>query len=557
MRANDDVAAVLTRLMVLTQLEDGSAQSFRTRAYERAANGVRMHPEDVSALSLSELKAIDGVGDSTAKKIREYIDTGHLAAHDELSAKYPDEFVAMLQVPGVGPRTAVLLRDRLGVESVDQLKAAVAAEQLRELPGLGAKTEEKIGRAIDKLGLAGKNRRVPIAKALRIAEDLVERLSMIDGVSNVRYCGSLRRFRDTAADIDILVVGSEVESAVQETVSAARATIQVDVRVVEPTQYGSASLYFTGSKAHNIALRQRAIARGWLLNEYGLMEDEEVIASETEEDIYLALELDFIPPELREDNGEIEAAAEEALPDLVSVDDLRGDLHVHSTWSGDGRSSLEDMLAAAAAHGLEYVAMTEHGEDLSINGLSREKVIEERGRIEALRAQYPALTILHGAELNIDPHGGVDYDAEFLADFDWCVASVHSHFDLPAEQQTERILTAMANPAVSVIGHLTGRRIGRRPGIELDFDAILDAAAATGTALEINSHIDRLDVPADLLIRARDRRDVFYTISTDSHDITEFIKSRWGVQNARRGWVERSQVVNTWATADFLSWVAS
>jgi DNA polymerase (family 10) len=443
------------------------------------------------------------------------------------------------------------------VESVDQLKAAVAAEQLRELPGLGAKTEEKIGRAIDKLGLAGKNRRVPIAKALRIAEDLVERLSTIDGVSDVRYCGSLRRFRDTAADIDILVVGSEVESAVQETVSAARATIQVDVRVVEPRQYGSASLYFTGSKAHNIALRQRAIARGWLLNEYGLMEDEEVIASETEEDIYLALELDFIQPELREDNGEIEAAAEGALPDLVSVDDLRGDLHVHSTWSGDGRSSLEDMLAAAAAHGLEYVAMTEHGEDLSINGLSREKVIEERGRIEALRAQYPALTILHGAELNIDPHGGVDYDAEFLVDFDWCVASVHSHFDLPAEQQTERILTAMANPAVSVIGHLTGRRIGRRPGIELDFDAILDAAAATGTALEINSHIDRLDVPADLLIRARNRRDVFYTISTDSHDITEFIKSRWGVQNARRGWVERSQVVNTWATADFLSWVAS
>ena len=557
MRANDEVAAVLTRLMVLTQLEDGSAQSFRTRAYERAANGVRMHPEDVSALSVSELKAIDGIGDSTARKIREYIDTGHLAVHDELSAKYPDEFVAMLQVPGVGPRTAVMLRDRLGVKSVDQLKTAVAAEQLRELPGLGAKTEEKIGRAIDKLGLAGKDRRVPIAKALRIAEDLVDRLSTIDGVSDVRYCGSLRRFRDTAADIDILVVGSDVDPVVREVVSEARATIQVDVRVVEPEHYGSASLYFTGSKAHNIALRQRAIARGWLLNEYGLMDDEEVIASETEEDVYLALELDFIPPELREDNGEIEAAAEGALPDLVSVDDLRGDLHVHSTWSGDGRSSLEDMLSAAAAHGLEYVAMTEHGEDLSINGLSRERVIEERGRIEALRAQYPGLTILHGAELNIDPHGGVDYDAEFLADFDWCVASVHSHFDLPAEQQTERILTAMANPAVSVIGHLTGRRIGKRPGIELDFDAVLDAAANTGTALEINSHIDRLDVPADLLIRARNRRDVFYTISTDSHDVTEFIKSRWGVQNARRGWVERSQVVNTWATADFLSWVAS
>ena len=564
MRANDEVAALLTRLMVLTQLEDGSAQSFRTRAYERATNGVRMHPEDVSALSVSELKAIDGIGDSTARKIREYIDTGHLAVHDELSAKYPDEFVAMLQVPGVGPRTAVMLRDRLGVESVDQLKAAVAAKQLRELPGLGAKTEVKIGTAIDKLGLAGKNRRVPIATALRIAEGLVARVGTIDGVREVRYCGSLRRFRDTAADIDILVVGSDVETAddaasataeaVADAVADARATIQVDVRVVAPEQYGAALLYFTGSKAHNIALRQRAIARGWLLNEYGLMEDDEVVFSETEEDIYRALDLDFIPPELREDNGEIEAAAEGALPDLVSVEDLRGDLHVHSTWSGDGRSSLEDMLAAAAAHGLEYVAITEHGEDLSINGLSREKVLEERGRIDALRARYPGLTILHGAELNIDPQGGVDYDPEFLGGFDWCVASVHSHFDLPADQQTERILTAMANPAVSVIGHLTGRRIAKRPGIELDFDAVLDGAAATGTALEINSHIDRLDVPADLLIRARNRHDVFYTISTDSHDVTEFVKSRWGVHNARRGWVERSQVVNTWPTAQFLKW---
>ena len=556
MRANDEVAALLTRLMVLTQLEDGSAQSFRTRAYERAANGVRMHPEDVSELSLSELKAIDGIGDSTARKIREYIDTGHLAVYDELSAKYPDEFVAMLQVPGVGPRTAIMLRERLGVESVDQLKAAIAAEQLRELPGLGEKTEVKIGRAIDKLGLAGKNRRVPIARALRIAEGLVARVSTIDGVSDVRYCGSLRRFRDTAADIDILVVGSDVESAVEEAVSDARATIQVDVRVVAPEQYGSALLYFTGSKAHNIALRQRAIARGWLLNEYGLLADDAVVASETEEAIYGALGLDFIPPELREDNGEIEAAAEGALPDLVSVDDLRGDLHVHSTWSGDGRSGLEDMVAAAADHGLEYVAITEHGEDLSINGLSREKVLEERGRIEALRPRYPGLNILHGAELNIDPDGGVDYDAAFLEDFDWCVASVHSHFDLPADQQTERILTAMANPAVSVIGHLTGRRIGKRPGIELDFDAVLDGAATSGTALEINSHIDRLDVPADLLIRARNRHDVLYTISTDSHDVTEFVKSRWGVQNARRGWVERSQVVNTWPAAEFLSWAA-
>lgn len=570
MRANDQVAAALVKLTVLQQLEDGSAQSFRTRAYERAANGVRMFPEDVSTLSVKELTAIDGVGESTAKKIRELIDTGRIAVLDELSARYPPEFVAMLQVPGVGPRTAVMLRDRLGVENVDQLEEAVAAQQLRELPGMGARTEEKIGKAIEQLGLAGKDRRVPIATALRIAEGLVDRVHAIDGVGAVRYCGSLRRFRDTIGDIDLLVVADDPASVVEAFTEGAKATIkageagasirteelQVDLRIVAAEQFGSASLYFTGSKAHNIALRQLANARGWLLNEYGLMDGDTVIASETEEAVYRALGLAYIPPELREDTGEIELAAEDALPDLVRVEDLRGDLHVHSTWSGDGRSSLEEMIAAASKRGLEYVAITEHGEDLSINGLRREQVLEERGRIEELRAEFPELTILHGAELNIDPDGDVDYDAEFLAGFDWCDASVHSHFDLPVERQTMRILTAMANPAVDAIGHLTGRRIGKRPGIELDFDAILDGAAATGTALEINSHIDRLDVPADLLIRARDRDDVVYTISTDSHDVTEYAKARWGVQNARRGWVERSRVLNTLPAEQFLARLA-
>ncbi len=568
MRSNDRVAAALARLVLLTQLEDGSAQSFRTRAYERAADAIRVLPEDISTLDLSELRAIDGVGDSTAKKIREYIETGHMEALDKLSAKYPDEFVAMLQVPGVGPRTAIMLRQEAGIESIDQLRAAVAAEQLRELPGLGAKTEQKIGKAIDQLGLAGKDRRLPIGQALRIAEGLVERIGAVDGAIAVRYCGSLRRFRDSIADIDLLVVADDAAPVVDALIAESSETLgsgdggasvrtndlQVDLRVVAPEQFGSASLYFTGSKAHNIALRQRAIARGWMLNEYGLMEGDTVVASVTEEEIYRALDLEFIPPELREDLGEIEAAAEGMLPDLVEVGDLRGDLHVHSTWSGDGRSSLADMVAAAASRGLEYIAITEHGEDLSINGLSRDQVAKEREQLEMLRGRFPTLTILHGSELNIDPDGAVDYDAAFLAAFDWCVASVHSHFDLPADRQTERILTAMSNPAVNVIGHLTGRRLGRRPGIELDFDGVLDGAVDTGTALEINSHIDRLDVPAELLIRARHRNDVRYTISTDAHHTTEFANAKWGVQNARRGWVERAQVVNTWPLADFLEW---
>ncbi len=571
MRSNDQVAAALARLALLTQLEEGSPQSFRTRAYERAVDAVRLLPEDVSALGVPELRAIDGVGDSTARKIREFVDTGHIQVLDELSAKYPERFVAILQVPGVGPRTAITLRDELGIESVDQLRDAVTAQRLRELPGFGAKTEEKIGRAIDRLGLAGKDRRLPIGKALRVAEAIVDRLASVDGVTAVRYCGSLRRFRDTIADIDVLVVAEKsdpiveafvADLSVRETLGAGAGgasvttdDMQIDLRVVPLDQFGSASLYFTGSKAHNIALRQRAIDRGWLLNEYGLMDGDTVVASATEEEIYRALDLDFISPELREDVGEIEAAAEGSLPDLVRIEDIRGDLHVHSTWSGDGRSSLEDMIAAAAARGLEYIAITEHGEDLSINGLSQETVIEERVQIEEFRARYPDLLILHGAELNIGRDGDVDYDTEFLAEFDWCVASVHSHFDLPSARQTDRVIKAVANPAINVIGHLTGRRIGRRPGIEIDFDAVLDAVADTGTALEINSHIDRLDVPADLLMRARHRDDVVFTISTDAHHTTEFANIKWGVSNSRRGWIERSRVVNTLPRRDFLSWL--
>jgi DNA polymerase (family 10) len=280
-----------------------------------------------------------------------------------------------------------------------------------------------------------------------------------------------------------------------------------------------------------------------------------VISSRTERSIYDALGLRYIDPELREGVGEIEAAAAGDLPRLVSVEDIRGDLHVHSTWSGDGRSSLDDMVQAAAERGLEYMAITEHGEDLAINGLSRDEVRAEAEELRRLRDRYPDLTILHGAELNIGADGSLDYDDDFLMGFDWCVASVHSHFDLPAAAQTARVLRAIEHPAVNVIGHLTGRMIGRRPGIELDADAVFDAAADTGTALEINCHLDRLDVPADLLRRSRHRTDVTYLISTDSHHVNEYANLRWGVHHSRRGWVDKRRVANTWPKKRFLQWV--
>jgi len=342
-----------------------------------------------------------------------------------------------------------------------------------------------------------------------------------------------------------------------KTTALTAAGLQIDVRVVAPGEFGAALLYFTGSKAHNIELRQIAIDRGWTLNEYALADAEtgEAVAARTENSIYKALGLQFVPPEIREGVGEVSVAASRRLPKLVELDDVRGDLHVHSTWSGDGRSSLDDMVATAAARGLEYIAMTEHGEDLAINGLSREQVREQSHELARLREEFPAMAVLHGSELNIGVDGTVDYDDEFLAGFDWCVASVHSHFDLSQTQQTERVLRAVSNPAVNVIGHLTGRRIGLRPGIEVDIDAVFDACAETGTALEINSHLHRLDVPADMLRRARDRDDVIFVISTDSHHVSEYDNLRWGVHNARRGWVRRDNVANTWSRDRFLKWV--
>ena len=573
-RTNDEVVQLLRELVELTKLEEGSPQSFRVRAYERARDAVRSLSSDVGEMTVAELKAVDGIGESTARKIREYTDSGTIAKLDELRSQYPSELVELMKVPGVGPKTVMLLRDRLGVTSVQGLQGALEAHRLRDLPGMGERSEEKISRALARLGTYGKERRTPIADALPVGRQIIAAVEAFPEVRLAVYCGSLRRFRDTVADIDVLAAATEPGPVMDgfvglpfvrdilargDTKSSiiTASDLQVDLRVIPPESFGAATLYFTGSKAHNIALRQRAIDRGWILNEYELAESSAgtVIASRTEEAIYEALGLEFVPPELREDTGEVQAAAAGDLPDLVEVADVRGDLHVHSTWSGDGRSSLGEMIATAAQRGLEYVAITEHGEDLAINGLSRSRVLEERAAIDQLRRRHEPLTILHGAELNIGPDGTVDYDAAFLTGFQWCVASVHSHFDLDPVRQTERVITAMENPAVNAIGHLTGRRIGMRPGIELEIEAVFEAAVATGTALEINSHLDRLDVPSDLLVLARGIPDLVFVVSTDAHHTSEYDNIRWGVANARRGWVDAARVANTWPLARFLEWV--
>ncbi len=568
-----DVLAMLAEIAELEVLDEGSPNAFRVRAYQNAIAGIEAAGVDVTELSEDELVRIKGVGRSIAQKIREYVETGKVAKLEELRAKYPPEFVALTRVPGLGPKTALKLREALGVQNLDDLKAAIDAHAVRELPGFGATSEEKLAKAIERLGLVGKERRTPIADALPLAERLVQRLAAVEGVDRVQYCGSLRRFRDTIGDIDIVVAATD-PTPVMETVTdlpdtaevigtgetktsiVTREGMQVDVRVVEPVQYGAALLYFTGSKAHNIALRQRAIEQGRLLNEYGLFvaDTEEVVASETEEEIYMALGLDYIAPTLREDTGEVEAAAGHTLPELVQRRHIRGDLHFHTDRSGDGRASVEEMVAAAAEAGYRYVAITDHGENLAVNGASREEMLAHRDHIRRVQEQYPKLKLLWGCELNIGPDGSLDYDPDFRRELEWNVASVHSHFDLSQAEQTDRLLRAIADPAVDVIGHLTGRSIGRRPGIEIDVDAVLDALVEHDVALEVNGALQRLDAAPEVVRRAV-AKGVTLTVSTDAHHPSELVRMDYGVLNAQRGWAAKADVLNTKPTRSFLAWL--
>lgn len=566
-----DIIALLRELIELTTLDEGSPQSFRVRAYENAIHGLEGIGDEVASMSRSALVKLPGVGKSTAEKINEYFQTKRIAKLDKLRANYPPAYVALSRIPGLGPKGLAKLRKQLNIENVDDLRAAIATQRIRELSGFGKKTEEKLARAIERLGMTGKDKRTPIGEAMPVANRLVTALSALGGVKNVHYCGSLRRFRETIGDIDIVVasrdpapimeffatmpiVAEVIGRGDKKTSILTAAGMQIDLRVVAPEQFGAAILYFTGSKAHNIKLRQRALDRGMTLNEYALTNKDtgEVIASETEQQIYAALDMAWVPEPLREDTGEVELASEHALPERICPEHLRGDLHVHTSFSGDGRSSLEDIVARASERDYEYLAITDHGENLTINGVSRERLATQRALIDELQRTYPSMRLLQGCELNIAPDGSLDYDHDFRMSLDWCVAAVHSHFDLDRDQQTARIIRAMQDPSVNVIGHLSGRYIGRRPGIELDIDAVLKAAVDTGTAIEINSALKRLDASVDVLRRARELG-VTLIISTDAHHVDELTRMQWGSRQATRGWVDKSRVANTWSIDKFLS----
>ncbi|MGI9018798.1 MAG: DNA polymerase/3'-5' exonuclease PolX [Euzebya sp.] len=564
---------------IASLLKISGADQFRVRAYERAAEAIGAAPVDLGSIPRSELKGVKGIGDSTSRKVVEYLDTGTMTMLEELRQKVPAGVVELTRVPGLGPKTAVMLHTKLGVDSIETLNEAMDDGRVAGLPGLGAKTVTNLRESLRRMGSKDTGR-VPAADAIALAEEICARLRRRDDVEQVTYAGSLRRMRDTIGDVDILVSSGTDPVPIHQafrsmdlvdTVIAAGQKkssvitvrgIQADLRVVQPVGWGAALQYFTGSKAHNVRVRERAVRQGLLLNEYGIFHRDEEgaagerVASQTEESVYAAIGLAYIPPTMREDTGEVDAALDGTLPQVVQLTDLTGDLHGHSDWSGDGKATLEDMVTAAAGKGYAYWAVTDHAEDLSINGLSRQQVRDRRQAIRQLQDGYPDMAILDASELNIGTTGGLDYDQEFLLDFEWTVASVHSALEKNSAVQTGRILTAIMSPAVNAIGHLTGRKIGKRPGFDVDLAAVLEACRETGTALEVNASPRRLDLSGEMVRRAVEAG-VTLTISCDAHSIGDLDSMRYGVWTAQRGWATPAQVLNTYGLDQLRQFVSA
>ena len=559
--ANEEIARLLREYAELTQITGGDV--FRARNYEKAARSVRGWADDISQLDVKALRAIPGVGASIAAKIAEYRDTGSIRALEELRAKIPPGVLELTRVPGLGPKRALQLSHDLGVASVDDLAAAIKAGRLDGLAGFGARSGERIASGIE-VYRQGRER-VLLDVALHTATALVAALSAVPGCQRCAYAGSLRRMRETIGDVDILAaaqdaaplmaaltaqpeVASVIASGPTKTSVRTVRGLQVDLRVVPLDVWGAALQYFTGSTAHNVAVRQIAVRNKLRLSEYGLFDVEtgELIVSRTEEEVYARLGLAWVPPAMREDRGEIEAAAQGQIPSLVRENDLKGDLHTHTDLT-DGVASLEAMVAAAQDRGYEYYAITDHAPNLIMQRMTDEKMLAQRDQVRALEAD---LELLHGTELNIGPDGSVDWEAaglggQGLAGFDLCVASVHSHFEQPRAEMTRRFITACENPHVNVIGHPTARRIGKRPPVEVDFGELFRACARTGTALEINASPQRLDLPSDHIRAARDAG-VKFAIDSDAHSVSDLGNMPYGVGAAQRGWLTPDDVINTW-----------
>lgn len=571
---NREVVDIFNR--VADMLSIRGDQIHRILAYRKAAESIESLGRDVNAVfAEGKLTDIPGIGDTLAAKIEEMLTTGKLEFYEKLSKEIPPTLVDMLRVEGLGPKRVKQIYDILKVTTLEELAAAAKEGKLRDLPGMGAKSEAKILAGIEALSRHGDDR-VPLGTAWPIAQQMLATLSQVPGVTRFSVGGSLRRMRDTIGDIDLLVAAESpdqvmdrfvaldmVESLNARGPSRARVTLLnglgVDLRVLPEERWGTLLCYFTGSKDHNVKLRELALKRGLSLNEHAFtpMDGSSEILCTTEEEVYDILGLAYVPPRLREDRGEIEAAAARKLPVLVEASDIVSDLHMHTVWS-DGTLSVLDMAKAAQARGLQGVVITDHSVSLGItNGLSVERLRQQAAEIKAAdEAMGPGFRVLHGTEMEIRADGTMDYPDEVLAELDLVVASLHTALNQSRDQITQRLLNAINNPHVDVIGHPTGRLFPDRAGADLDMDAVISAAAATGTILEINANPARLDL-RDVHARMAIDKGVKLAINTDAHRAEEFELLHYGVATAQRGWATAGDVVNTWPIQRLLDYIAN
>jgi DNA polymerase (family 10) len=568
---NIELARLLSEIADFLELKQES--SFRVNAYRKAARAVESLGEDIGAVAgRGHLRKIPGIGAGLAEKIDEYVRTGDIAYHNALAAELPAELPQLMTIPEIGAKTALLLYRELGIADVEALARACREGRVRALPRLGARTEANILNGIERRLRQGTRR--PVALVRPLVDAVTEALARAAGVAAVSVAGSLRRMRDTAADIDVVVAAEDGAAVIdalvglpqiaqvlskgptRSSVLLGRAAVQCDVRVVEPASYGAALQYFTGSKEHNVRLRELAVRRGLRINEYGVYEvaTERRLGGAAEEEVYAAVGLPWIPPEIREGQGEIEAAQRGELPPLVELGDIRGELHMHTRWS-DGKDTVETMARTAAARGYEYCCVTDHSQSLRFAG--GVAIGDLRARAASVRGLSDTLGIrvLMGAEVDILADGSLDYPDEVLAELDVVVGSVHSRFRMPAGDMTRRIVRALENPHLDILGHPTGRIIGERPPYDLDIEAVVEAARRTGTALEVNASPDRLDLP-DVHVRLARDRGALITINTDAHQKAHLAFMPYGVGTARRGWTDAAHVINTWPLATLLEFLA-
>jgi DNA polymerase (family 10) len=568
---NKEIAKIFNEISEYLEMD---GVQFKPYAYQKAALTLETLKNDVEDLykagGLKALKGIPGVGESIAHKIAEYLTTGHIRYYEEFKKKMPINLDEIVGVEGVGPKKAKVLFEQLGIKTLEELEAAAKNHKIAPLFRFGDKTEQNILQAIE--FLKGSKGRFLLGEILPIANQVLTQLQELPEVAQADVAGSVRRLKETIGDVDFLVISTNPVKVMDWFVAlpgvvkvwgqgATKSSVRLkegfdmDLRVIPPESYGAALQYFTGSKDHNIALRKIAIDRGFKLSEYGLFQGEKLIAAQTEEEVYGKLGMPWIPPELREDRGEIEAALAGKLPQIIGYGDIRGDLHVHCNWDG-GADSIDDLVAAALALGYEYVGISDHTKFLKIeHGLDEEKLRARNQEIDAINARLAQegknFRVLKGCEANIMADGAIDITDEALAELDFVIAGVHSHFRQPREEMTRRILRAMRNPHVDIISHPTGRILKRREEYEVAVDDLLKAAQETGTILEINSYPERLDLD-DVNILAAKQAGIKMVINTDTHHVDQLHLMRFGISQARRGWAEKQDIINAWPVGELL-----